>query len=1260
MNFGDYRLLAQVDAGFDGPSYRAEDPKTGKRVEIRSLEGAQRDSQRWTQMLPRLRMLAIVDHPGIVELLRLEPKLEPPFVVLEWLESPNLAHALSHRGPLEPLETLVLVRDVADALTASHRLGLSHGRLGPSTIFGGIDRQPIKIDLTGIDCRAEKVIQAQETTDAPFRAPEAHLARNRNVRVSPKADLYSLGLLLNWLLTGRPDAQPSMLAETTVDRLPKTLENVTVPDTVPPLEGLLRELLQADPEERPSAREVVERLDHYLAEAGAQAPAKAEDFRSSPTLDTSGSGESSAASKSQSDHTSRVAVGNRLGRFQLVELLGQGGMGTVYRAEDLADGSVVALKVLKPDLTARPHSLRRFLKEARLLSEIQNPHITNFIEVNEDSGVHYLALEYVRGESLGARLARVGRLAEPLALAIMADVARALSVAHALGIVHRDIKPDNILLIAHAIEVNNETDSASAETIDQTFSDGLLPRIKLSDFGIARHVVETESLALTQDHAVIGTPAYMAPEQGSGGAIDPRTDVYAMGSTLFHLLAGRPPFAAGNLMELIAKHRDESPPSLRQLVTGISEGARQVVEKAMSKAPADRYPDASAMLDDLQRVLRGEPTSISAHPRLPESDPSRVLQFDFRWELDSPPRALWPLVTNTERLNRAVGLPSVRFQDLREPGQRPRREAETRMGGMAAAWEEHPFEWVEPRRFGVLRSYHRGPFRWVVSLVELTPRPGGGTTLTHRVRLETASKLLRPVVRMQISGGMKRSLERVYRRIDAALSGKLESGLAIDPFEAPHQLSHSRRHRLEAGLDRLIAAGTDPVVTEALGEFLALAPPQEVARIRPLALARRLNLDPEKTARVCLQAAREGLLVLLWDLLCPVCRIPSEVKETLKALKDHGHCEACDLDFELDFSNSIELIFRVHPEIRDAETATYCVGGPAHSPHVVAQVRVAPGERVELELELSEGLYALRGPQLPFQADFRVEPNALARRLDFELAKAPESGRLPSLCPGAQVLCLENSHEEELVARIERMVPRDDALTAARASRLPLFRELFPEEVLAPGQLASVRNLTFLVTNLEGAESLYDRWGDARAFAWIHGQLIAQDQQIREFGGVVVKTIGEGILATFDDPAAALEAAITLLSQPQDAPGAELANLRNDDSMSKPLEEPQKIVLVRAAIHKGAAMVATLNDQLDYFGAAVNLVLNMPRFIEGGELALSAPVAADPRVAAFFPHLGIEPKILPVSFPGGFIHSIRPPRINESTIQFLQEPKDAV
>ena len=190
-------------------------------------------------------------------------------------------------------------------------------------------------------------------------------------------------------------------------------------------------------------------------------------------------------------------------------------------------------------------------------------------------------------------------------------------------------------------------------------------------------------------------------------------------------------------------------------------------------------------------------------------------------------------------------------------------------------------------------------------------------------------------------------------------------------------------------------------------------------------------------------------------------------QEPRRTIAEHAHCEACHLDFRLDFANSIELFFRVHPELRQADLRTYCIGGPAHSPHTLAQLRIAPNERIELALELTEGSYRLRGPQLPWSVDFEVLFSATYRRweIDLGLPQAPEHPA--ALRAGGQFLFLYNPHPRELVICVERTVQRNDALTAARAASLVLFRELFPRELLAPGQLATVSMVTLLVTALD-------------------------------------------------------------------------------------------------------------------------------------------------------------------------------------------------
>ncbi len=1160
MRFGGYRLIAQIGAGRDGIAYRALDPDGQTPVEIRDLTTARADADRWPKLVRRLRLSFQLEHPRALRVLEQKLDDSPPFIALEWVEGRTLANGLGAVLPLKPAEALAMTHVLAGAVASAHRIGLEHGSIGPDRVRLGDDGLP-RLDFTGLD------------TMPPVGAPDSGLEPDR------ARDVYNLGLLLGWLLTGSLAPVSAIHAQ----------------EFLPGAPGLLlRAMLASDPGERPTAREVEDSLTVSLSAGDLAGPKPAPISSSNEMLTCS-------VPAMPLSSSAVMASGMRLGRYRLRDVLGTGGQGVVYRAEDSADGSIVAVKVLRPEWASRPEAARRFGKEARLMAKLNNPHVVNLLDYNDEGGIAYLVMEFVTGKNLSDLLTEQGPLDEPTALAIATDVARALEDAHDRGIVHRDVKPANILL-PYAFDDSSTHPSS---------------RVKLSDFGLARNIVDSESLAMTAPGAVLGTPHYMAPEQSTGRAVDPRTDVYALGATLFHMLAGRPPFQAQTREELHVMHGGTPPPPLAGLNAKLSDGVCRLVDRALAKSPDDRYPDAGALRRDLERLARGEPTGIPLHPVLPPCDPRKVMAFEFRWELESSPRQLWPHVTNTDRLDHAVGFAPVRYTYQPDPARGVRQFAEGVKAGMAEAWEEHPYEWVEPRRMGVLREYSQGPFCWLVSTVELTPRPSGGTLLVHRLRLEPRGWKSRTFSSLGVGVRFRAALGRVYERIDATLAGKLGPALTLDPFEPPPELTDAQRERLEHRLDALAALGVDATAVECLGDLLSRASAQELARLRPLALARRWGLEPEAVLTVCLNAAREGLLVLLWDILCPACRLSCEVLDTLRAIREHGHCEACQVDFSLDFARSVELMFRAHPEIREAETRLYCAGGPAHAPHVLAQVRVAPGERFELEMNLPKGAYRLRGPQLPWSNRFQVQPDATTRHFELDLAQVQSREASRVVGTGSQVLILENSGEHELLARVERETERDDALTAIQALAFASFRDLYPGEVLSPGQLVSVTSVTLLVTGLESPDAIYERLGEARAFAVIHQHFRLLDEAVRSAGGTLVKTVDEGIVAAFRNP----EEAVTL--------GLAFQGVLLGDESTRDLR-------LGVVVHRGAALAATLDGRLDYFGPVVRRARQLLRYARGGELVLTAEVAGDPSAAAILLDRGFAVEALDTRSDGLF------------------------
>jgi class 3 adenylate cyclase len=848
-------------------------------------------------------------------------------------------------------------------------------------------------------------------------------------------------------------------------------------------------------------------------------------------------------------------------------------MGVVFRAEDPADGAIVAIKVLRPEIADSDNSRRRFVKEARLLAALDSPFVTRLIEANTDGPYCYIAMEYVEGQSLGSLLRTSGRLDETKALEYIADAARGLAAAHAVRIVHRDIKPDNLLICT---------------------SPGPVPRLKVTDFGLARPMLQAISLDVTRPGSIVGTPLYMAPEQFGSEPVDPRADVYSLGSTLFHMLVGNPPFPLLSLPALARAVSNDPPPLVDRLNPAISSLTAGLVARCLAKSPADRPADAGAFLRAVETILGGEPSDLAAHPRTPAGS-RRVVEYVHTWELAASRAQLWPFVSNTERLNRAVGLPAPKYEYRHDPDLGPRRFAKARVIGFPMEWEEHPFEWVEGRRMGILREYVRGPFKWFLSLLELLPGAGGGTTLRHTLRAEPRGIVGRIAAPFELGIKARRSLGRVYRSIDAVLAapGALA---AEDPFEPPTRLSRAGERRLLAGAAHLHAVGAAPTASEVLVRHLATAPAQDLARIRPLALARRFGIDGAAMADTCLCAVGAGLLELGWDVICPLCRIPTGRRETLRSLREHETCQACAADFPADFAQAVELVFRSHPDVRAAETQTFCAGGPAHSPHVVSQIRLAAGERMELELTLTEGSYRLRGPQLPWALPFQVEPDAAIRHWEIDLA-ATHRHPIPPLGTGGQVLVLRNGRNHELVLRIERSAARDDVLTAARATAMPAFRELFPGELLSPDQLAPAAVVTLLMAQIAGGDALFTRMGEGLAFRLIQASFRVIETRVRASGGSVVKTVGEGVLAAFSEVSAAVRTAFAL----------------TDAMKADPLATGLSL---QVAIHRGQALVATVNDRLDYFGQTSRVTARLLESATGDDLILSASTADDHEVMA--------------------------------------------
>ncbi|HEY6003655.1 MAG TPA: protein kinase, partial [Anaeromyxobacter sp.] len=311
-------------------------------------------------------------------------------------------------------------------------------------------------------------------------------------------------------------------------------------------------------------------------------------------------------------------------RYRLLALIGEGGMGAVYKAEHIRMGKALALKILRPDFAREEGAVERFRAEAQIVSRLSHPHtiaVFDFGEIEDGSGF-YLAMEYVPGKDLAAVLRDGGPLPEARVARIGAQILGSLAEAHDAGIVHRDIKPGNVMLMP----------TRSGDDF-----------VKVLDFGIAKLRDEGSAAegAPANAAAIVGTPNYLAPEQARGEPIDGRSDLYAVGCLLYELASGRPPFQAGTAMAVVSAHLREAPPPLGDLAPGVSKRFAEVIHRALAKKPQDRHADADAMGEAL--LALAEPADAKRLRRPTSAKVTGALEIasrdDFR-DLDRQIRAL--------------------------------------------------------------------------------------------------------------------------------------------------------------------------------------------------------------------------------------------------------------------------------------------------------------------------------------------------------------------------------------------------------------------------------------------------------------------------------------------------------------------------------------------------------------------------------------------------------------------------------------------
>ena len=573
--------------------------------------------------------------------------------------------------------------------------------------------------------------------------------------------------------------------------------------------------------------------------------------------------------------------------------------------------------------------------------------------------------------------------------------------------------------------------------------------------------------------------------------------------------------------------------------------------------------------------------------------------------IDAPAPLVWALLCDTNRYDRALGLPAPIYS-WRDDGQGRQLIGAATQGGIAMEWIEHPYEWVEGRWFRSRREFRKGPAQ--EGGLEVVVKPVGerrcSATLSAYGSLKSlALRAIGPLVR----AGLRRKIEAYFDAVAEVAAQAGHSTTSSPPAaEAAHLLWERQQPVLSGGvtnsdvgeLERRAASlgtvGVEPALVQRLRDVLRERPDEEVTQMRPFELADAWSNDRATVLRTFLHATSAGLVDLNWQVNCPVCKVAAGVVRNLSEVAEDVHCEACNIRYDVDFGANVEAVFRCNEAIRDVQPTVYCAASPVFRPHVLSQIRVEPGTDRTESVDLHSGALNLRtlgthrpaeltGDEPPAQIDVRVT----SQRVEVE-ARGRADGQPTQVT-------FRNLDQESTFVLLERGGWSAPVALGSVVASLPEFVDLFATEAPAAGLELTIKRLTFLFSDLTGSTALYERIGDAKAYAVVQEHFGIMERVIAQHGGAIVKTMGDAVMATFSRPAPAVLAAI--------------------ESVQTSLKDNERLEIgIKLGVHEGACLAVRANDRLDFFGTTVNVAARLQGKADTSELVVTRALSEDPTI----------------------------------------------
>jgi len=560
------------------------------------------------------------------------------------------------------------------------------------------------------------------------------------------------------------------------------------------------------------------------------------------------------------------------------------------------------------------------------------------------------------------------------------------------------------------------------------------------------------------------------------------------------------------------------------------------------------------------------------------------------WRFDTPVESVWPVLADTARFNEAAALPRHAVEEVTQPDGSVNFLGHARIGPLRLSWQEKPANWIHAQWFEHCRYFLNGPLAFLCARLELTPEDRG-CKCAYTVRAAPRNALGHLLMACGFFTRIERTFTPLMKNARDFARGARETRFDC---ARPPRLAVGARDRVPGIVEAIEATPHGHGLAKHLAEFVLTRQEVDVWAIRPLVLARQWEVPERHAIELCLEAVKQGLLGLRWDLLCPRCQVGKRSARTLDELPSGAHCGSCNIDYGRDYTSNIELAFHPARSIRPLEGGEYCLFGPMSTPHIKLHLTLAPGESRTVPMELPADHYRLR--TLEPGAEHLVDYGGGGFPAVVVTAEGVEAGSPAS--PGEVIL--HNTSPRTLTLIVEHPQWRRDALTAKRATALQAFRDLFNDDVLRPGDDVEIDHIALMFTDLKGSTALYERIGDPRAYALVREHFAILGRCVREHDGAVVKTIGDAIMGAFADPRDALRCAIRI----------------QDDFDAFNQRSGKEPVIIKLGLHVGRCISVTLNDRLDYYGSTANKAARLEGQSLGSDIIMSPEFIADPLVAA--------------------------------------------